>query len=219
MIGHILQLVAGFITGTIQSTGYAGIAFLSAIASANIPLPSEIILPFSGFLVAQGRFSLWLVATAGAVGNVIGSIFSYYLGMYGGRTLIERYGKYVLMSKRDLDMADRWFARWGEATAFFSRCLPVIRAFISFPAGIARMNIWRFTVYSLVGSYIWSLFLAYVGMKAGENWESLKTYFHGADAIIGTVIIVGFVAYVWRHIKHAREDNAAAKLAAQESEG
>jgi membrane protein DedA with SNARE-associated domain len=208
LIGHILEIVAAFIKNTIDTMGYPGIVLLSAIESANIPLPSEIILPFSGFLVSMGRFSLWLVALAGAVGNVLGSVFSYYLGMYGGRPLIERFGKYVLMSKRDLDMADRWFARWGEATAFFSRCLPVIRTFISFPAGISRVNIWRFMLYSLVGSYIWSLFLAYIGVKVGENLETLKPYFHGADALIGTVLLVGIVLYVARHIKHSREDAA-----------
>ena len=154
--GHILETVAGFITSTISTTGYVGIGCLrrSAIELANIPLPSEIILPFSGFLVAQGRFSLYLVALAGAVGNICGSVFSYYLGMYGGRPWIQRFGKYVLMSRRDLDMADRWFARWGEATAFFSRCLPVIRTFISFPAGIAHVNLPRFPLHSFTGRII-----------------------------------------------------------------
>ena len=211
MIGHILETLATFIKNTIDATGYAGVILLSAIESANIPLPSEIILPFSGFLVTVGRFNLWMVAGAGAVGNVIGSVFSYYLGMYGGRPLIERFGKYVLMSKRDLDMADRWFARWGEATAFFSRCLPVIRTFISFPAGIARVNVVRFMIYSLIGSYIWSLFLAYIGMQVGENIEVLKPYFHKADALIGVLLLAGIVLYVWRHVKHTREDAAEAR--------
>ena len=208
MIGHILELVGLFIKNTIDHTGYVGVMFLSAIASANIPLPSEIILPFSGFLVSVGRFNLWLVATAGAAGNVVGSMFSYYLGMYGGRPLIERFGKYVLMSKRDLDMADRWFARWGDATAFFSRCLPVIRAFISFPAGIARVNVPKFIFYTFAGSFVWSLVLAYIGVQVGQNIEVLKPYFHKADALIGVLLVVGLVLYVWRHVKHAREDAA-----------
>jgi membrane protein DedA with SNARE-associated domain len=210
-MGHVLAVLADFIKNTIGATGYLGVIMLSAIESANIPLPSEIILPFAGYLVSAGRFSLWLVAGAGAVGNVIGSVFSYYVGMYGGRPLVERFGKYVLMSKRDLDMADRWFARWGEATAFFSRCLPVIRTFISFPAGIARVNVVRFMLYSLVGSYIWSLFLAYIGMQVGENIEVLKPYFHKADALIGVLIVAGVALYVWRHVKHAREDAAEAE--------
>src|SRR5437764_11057819 len=137
--------VSAWIVGVIATTGYGGVVLLMAIESACIPLPSEVIMPFSGYLVYTGRFNLWLVALAGAVGCVVGSMVAYWVGRVGGRPLIEKYGKYVLISRRDLDLADRWFARYGEVIVFASRLLPVVRTFIAFPAGVARMNLTRFT--------------------------------------------------------------------------
>src|SRR5215468_8911535 len=148
MIARILEVLTAFIIATISTLGYGGIVLLMAIESACIPLPSEVIMPFSGYLVYLGRFSLWAVSLAGAVGCVVGSLVAYWLGMYGGRPLIERFGRYVLVSHRDLDLADRWFSRYGEAIVFASRLLPVVRTFIAFPAGIARMNLTRFVVYT-----------------------------------------------------------------------
>ncbi|MCX6811206.1 MAG: DedA family protein, partial [Candidatus Berkelbacteria bacterium] len=138
MIHSILAAISGFIIATISTLGYGGIVLLMAIESACIPLPSEVIMPFSGFLVFDGRFNLWLIALAGAVGCVVGSVIAYWVGMYGGRPLIERYGKYILISHHDLDLADRWFNKHGDVAIFFSRLLPVVRTYISFPAGIAR---------------------------------------------------------------------------------
>ena len=189
----------------ISTLGYGGVVLLMAIESANIPLPSEVIMPFSGFLVTKGELNLWLVGLAGAVGCTVGSIFSYYLGKWGGRPLIEKYGKYILISHHDLDLADRWFKKKGEMTVFVGRLLPVIRTFISFPAGISEMNFPRFVVYSFLGSFPWSLLLAYVGLKMGENWESLRGYFHGLDWVILILIVVGIVWYVNRHIKNSRK--------------
>ena len=205
MIHIILAAVSGFIINTISLLGYSGIVLLMAIESASIPLPSEVIMPFSGFLVFEGRFNLWLIALAGAVGCVIGSVVAYWVGMYGGRPLIEKYGKYILISHHDLDLADRWFKKHGDAAIFFSRLLPVVRTYISFPAGIARMRFWHFIVYTFVGSYIWSLGLGYVGLKLGENWEGLKNYFRGADYIILGLIIIGIIFWVWRHLKHRKK--------------
>jgi membrane protein DedA with SNARE-associated domain len=162
-------------------------------------------MPFSGFLVFDGRFNLWLIALAGAIGCVIGSIIAYWVGMYGGRPLIEKYGKYILISHHDLDLADRWFKRYGGAAIFFSRLLPVVRTYISFPAGIARMNFGRFVLYTFLGSFPWCLGLGYIGLKLGQNWESLKKYFHGADYIIAALIIIGIVWWIWRHLKNRKK--------------
>jgi membrane protein DedA with SNARE-associated domain len=202
MVAGILEAVGSFIIFIISTMGLPGIVLLMAIESACIPLPSEIIMPFSGYLVFLGEYSLWSVGLAGAVGCVAGSVPAYYLGMYGGRPLIEKYGKYILVSRRDLDMADRWFERHGEATVFFARLLPVIRTFIAFPAGVARMNLARFIAYTFAGSLPWCLGLAYVGMVLGTRWPSLRAYFHKFDLLIGAAILAGIVWYVRRHLKN-----------------
>jgi len=201
----VLSGVSAFIIFTIDKMGYGGIVFLMGIESANIPLPSEVIMPFSGYLVWAGRFNLFLVALAGALGCLWGSLLSYWVGMRGGRPLIERYGKYVLISHKDLDLADRWFGRWGEPTVFIGRLLPIVRTFISFPAGVARVNIWRFSLYTFIGSFIWSFFLVWVGRELGENWESIKLYFHDADKVIGVLIIIGLIWWIWRHVRNAKK--------------
>src|ERR1700704_5563781 len=160
MVGRIIAILSAFIVATISTLGYAGIVLLMAIESACIPLPSEIIMPFSGYLVYTGRFNIWLVSVAGAFGCVVGSLVAYWVGMYGGRPFIERYGRYVLISRHDLDLADRCFARYGELIVFTSRLLPVIRTFIAFPAGVAKMNLPRFVVYTFLGSLPWCLGVA-----------------------------------------------------------
>jgi membrane protein DedA with SNARE-associated domain len=204
LVEKIITLLAGFIIGTISRLGYGGIVLLMAIESACIPLPSEIIMPFSGYLVSTGEMNLWLVGLAGAVGCVLGSLVAYYAGAWGGRPLVEKYGKYVLISHHDLNLADRWFQRHGDITIFVGRLLPVIRTFIAFPAGIARMDLWRFNLYTFVGSYIWSLGLAWIGMKLGEHWNTLGVYFHRFDAAIGVILLAGIIWYVRRHINHMR---------------
>jgi membrane protein DedA with SNARE-associated domain len=209
MIGKIIEILSVFIVATISRLGYFGIILLMGIESACIPLPSEIIMPFSGYLVYTGRFNLWLVGVAGALGCVLGSLVAYWVGMRGGRPLIERYGRYILISRHDLDLADRWFARFGEIIVFASRLLPVIRTFIAFPAGVARMNLKRFVIYTFLGSLPWCIGLAYVGQKLGEQWDTnptLKTLFHRFDFVIGIIIVLAAVWWVWRHIRHARAD-------------
>ncbi|MHB9154607.1 MAG: DedA family protein [Endomicrobiales bacterium] len=201
MVEKILGMLSLFVISTISAMGYAGVVLLMAIESACIPLPSEVILPFSGYLVSQGVFNLQLVALMGALGCVLGSLVAYYAGAWGGRKWIEKYGKYVLISHHDLDLADRWFSRYGDLTVLAARLLPVIRTFIAFPAGVARMRMSTFIIYTFVGSYVWSLGLAWVGMRLGEHWDSLKVYFHRFDAVIGVIIVAGAVWYVWRHIK------------------
>ncbi len=204
MIEKIIAILATWIMGVISSMGYGGIVLLMAIESACIPLPSEIIMPFSGFLVFKGEMTLFGIALAGAIGCVVGSIPAYYLGMFGGRPLVEKYGKYVLISHKDLDMADRWFANYGEIIIFIARLLPAVRTFIAFPAGVARMNMTKFIVYTFVGSFIWCWVLGYVGMKMGENWESLKVYFHEFHYVITALGIAFVVWYVRRHFKNER---------------
>jgi len=201
MIAWIIEILASFIIAVISSGGYTGVIILMAIESACIPLPSEIIMPFSGYLVFRGEFGLVWVGLARAFGCVVGSVPAYYLGLYGGRPLIEKYGKYVLVSHHDLDIADRWFARYGDWAIFFSRLLPVVRTFISFPAGVAKMNVPRFIIYTFVGSFPWCLGLAYIGMKLGENWDTLGVYFHKFDIVIGILLAAGAAYYIWRHLK------------------
>src|SRR5260370_6436265 len=151
MIARIIELLSAFIVATISALGYPGIVLLMAIESACIPLPSEVIMPFSGYVFAKGPLSLLAVGVAGAFGCVVGSLVAYWVGVYGGRPLIERYGRYVLISRHDLDVADRWFDRFGEAIVFASRLLPVIRTFMAFPAGVARMTLKKFVIYPVLG--------------------------------------------------------------------
>lgn len=199
MFTAILAWLSSIIISVISATGYAGVFFLMLLESACIPVPSEVIMPFSGFLVWEGRFALWPVVLWGALGNLAGSIIAYGVGLWGGRRLIEKYGRYVLISRHDLDLADHWFAKYGQSVVFFSRLLPVVRTFISLPAGIARMPFKKFCFYTLLGCLPWSFVLAYAGLIAGENWDFLKAYFHKFDLAIGAIILIGAAWWIWRH--------------------
>ena len=204
MLEKFITLLATWIISVISTMGYGGIVLLMAIESACIPLPSEIIMPFSGYLVFKGEMVLWAVALSGAVGCVVGSIPAYYLGMYGGRPLVEKYGKWVLISHHDLALADRAFAKYGEIIIFIGRMLPAVRTFIAFPAGIARMHMGRCIAYTFVGSLIWCWVLAYAGMKLGEHWDGLKVYFHQFHNVIAVAAVIFVVWYVRRHLKAIR---------------
>ena len=199
IIETIITVLSRFVINMISSFGYTGIFITMAIESACIPLPSEIIMPFSGYLVTTGQFTMWGVTLAGAVGNVAGSVVAYYVGLWGGRPFVERYGPYMLITHKDLDLADRWFARYGEAAVFFSRMLPVVRTFISLPAGVAKMNFPRFVLFTFVGALPWCYLLAYIGLKMGEEWEHLRDYFHQFDIAIGLclALVVGY--FLWTH--------------------
>lgn len=203
MIGQLIEAIVAelsrFIIATISAFGYAGIVLTMAIESACIPLPSEIIMPFSGYLVLEGQFTLLGVTLAGTIGNVLGSIVAYYAGMYGGRPFVERYGPYVLVRRQDLDTADRWFARYGQWAVLIGRLLPVIRTFISLPAGIARMPIGRFIVFTFIGAFPWCWFLAYVGIVMGEHWADLRQYFHHIDVVIGVLLLAGVGYFLYAH--------------------
>jgi membrane protein DedA with SNARE-associated domain len=207
LIAHIIEILSVFIIAVIARLGYFGVFVLMAIESACIPLPSEVIMPFSGYLVYTGQFNLWVVGFVGALGCVAGSLVAYWAGMYGGRPFIERYGRWVLISRRDLDLADRWFSKYGDFVTFFSRLLPVIRTFIAFPAGIVRMNLPKFCLYTLLGSFPWCVGLAYIGQRLGEQWnknETLKELFHRFDFAIGILLVIGAAWWIRRHLKHER---------------
>ncbi len=202
MISAALEFLARFITSFISATGYLGIVVLMSIESACIPLPSEIIMPFSGYLVFLGRFQLVWVAVAGALGCNLGSLAAYYVGSWGGRPLVERYGRYVLITHHDLALADRFFTRYGDWAVFIARLLPVIRTFIALPAGIARMNVVRFNLFTFLGSLPWCWALAYAGFRLGEAWPNLRGYFHKFDTVIGILILAAGVWFVHNRWKN-----------------
>ncbi len=201
------------------ATGYIGIVLAMALESCLIPLPSEIVMPLAGLFVATGaatstgKLDLIGVSLAGAIGCLIGSAVAYWIGAAGGRPLLLRYGKYILISQKDADRADRWFAKYGSPVAFFSRLLPVVRTYISLPAGIARMNFGKFLLYTFLGSLPWTFALAYVGFQFGpalqQKISQLSTIFHGLDVIIAVVFLALAGLYVYRHIKHDREARSA----------
>ncbi len=204
LIEALIAELGRFVIAMISKFGYTGILITMAIESACIPLPSEIIMPFSGYLVSTGQFSMLGVTMAGAIGNVLGSLMAYYVGVWGGRPFVERYGPYLLVSRRDLEMADRWFLKYGEAAVLISRMLPVVRTFISLPAGIVRMNVPKFVLFSFIGAVPWCYLLAYIGLKLGERWDGLHEYFHHLDVVIGMVLVLGFVYFLWSHWPRAK---------------
>ncbi len=207
MIDHVITTVVSWIVEVISAAGYGGVVALMAIESACIPLPSEVIMPFAGYLVSVGHFSLIGAATMGAVGCNVGSTIAYYVAAWGGRLAIERWGGYILVRPTELERAERFFDRYGAATVFFGRLLPVVRTFISFPAGLARMPMMKFQIYSFLGSWPWCLALAYVGLLLGARWNSDPTFrrlFHEFDAVVVAAILAGFAWFVWSHWRGER---------------
>ncbi|MBI2041775.1 MAG: DedA family protein [Candidatus Nealsonbacteria bacterium] len=204
MIYDFLALISSFVVNIISTLGYGGIFFLMALESALIPIPSEIIMPFSGFLVFEEKFSFLSVVLWGTIGNLIGSIAAYLVGLYGGRPLIEKYGKFILISHRELDLADSWFKKYGSLSVLVSRMLPAVRTFISLPAGIARMPFGKFCFYTFLGSLPWSFALTYAGIVSGGNWRILEPYFRKFDwaiGILGILLIGWFIYYKVRNNK------------------
>jgi membrane protein DedA with SNARE-associated domain len=199
-----------------RTIGYLGVVVAMAIESACIPLPSEIILPMAGWMVSRGEFTLIGATLAGVLGCVVGSIVAYWVGVVGGRPLLERYGKYVLISMHDLDVADRWFNRYGEVAILISRMLPVIRTFISLPAGIARMNFGRFVLYTALGSLPWSLALVYVGKSLGDNWEQVRAVLQKFDYPIAAVIVALIALYIYRHLSRPAASQSTVRSGAKE---
>ena len=212
MTEKILTFLVPWITAIISHIGYPGVALLMAIESACIPLPSEIIMPFAGYLVYTGRFSLFWVATAGAIGCNLGSAVAYWVGAYGGRPLVEKYGSYILLDRRDLDRTTKFFVRFGPITVLLARLLPVVRTFIALPAGIARMPQLKFHIYTFVGSWPWCFVLAYAGMKLGNAWNTdprLKHILHESDAAVVLLLAAGIGWFIWSHWKRRTALNEA----------
>jgi membrane protein DedA with SNARE-associated domain len=198
------------LTQLFQTIGWFGVVVIMALESCNIPIPSEVTMPLSGWMLVEARGlpatqALLLGGLFGAIGCTVGSLISYALGAWGGRPLVKRYGRYILVSEEDLDKADHWFARWGDWAVFLSRLLPIVRTFISFPAGVVRMNLVRFTIYSFVGSFIWCGLLALGGYYTGKNWEELRAIMRPFDIPIAIILLIALAYYVYRHIKRGKE--------------
>jgi membrane protein DedA with SNARE-associated domain len=196
------EQVVQFLQSLFDTVGWFGVVLGMAIESCNIPLPSELIMPLSGWMLVDSLRGILWAGLAGGTGCTIGSAASYWIGYKGGRPLVLRYGKYVLLSKHDLDRADRWFARWGDSAAFFSRLLPVVRTFISFPAGISRVRFWKFLLYTFLGSCIWSAALAYAGYLFGQNWRDVREVMRPFDIPIVVIIVALAAWFVYRHLRH-----------------
>lgn len=193
MISNIISIISSWALTLIDKTGYVGVFVLSLVESAGIPVPSEVVLPFSGFLAYSGRFSFVAVVIIATLANYFGSVILFLIGKSGGRWLIEKYGRFLLISRHDLEIGDKWFYKHGAKVAFWGRLLPVVRTFISLPAGMARMDFRKFSIYTLAGAFPWNFLLAYIGFKAGANWDMLRAYFHRADyAIVGLLIVLLF---------------------------
>ena len=206
MLAFIDQIVIPFLNNLYGAVGYIGVMIAMTIESAMIPLPSELILPYAGFLVSdtsqlepltKGPWSFWIVVIVGTIGNTLGSLIAYAIGAYGGRPFLERWGKYLLIRHHELELAEHFFRRYGAATAFVSRLLPVVRTFISFPAGVARMPLLQFIVYSTAGAFLWSILLVYAGTQLGAHWEDIRHALQPFDLAIVVAVVLGVVLFIW----------------------
>ncbi len=206
MLAFIDEIVIPFLETLYGAVGYLGVMLAMAIESAMIPLPSELILPFAGFLVSDPAqlepitgqpWSFWIVVVVGTIGNTLGSLVAYAIGAWGGRPFLERYGKYLLIRPHEIELADHFFAKWGSQTVFIGRLLPIVRTFISFPAGVARMDLRKFVVYSTAGAFLWSILLVWAGVQLGKNWVEIRAMLQPFDLLIAVVVVVGAVAFLW----------------------
>lgn len=173
-------------------------------------MPSEVIMPFSGFLVVSGQMTFWMIVAMGTLGNLAGSLLAYWIGFRGGRPLIEKYGKYILISAHDLDIADKWFKKYGDWTVFFGRLLPVIRTYISFPAGISKMDVKRFSIYTTLGALPWTALFAWLGIKMGDNWDLIREKLHNFDMLIAIIVVLLILLYIYRHFRVSKKQKAEA---------
>jgi membrane protein DedA with SNARE-associated domain len=208
-LAQIEHQVVAFLTTLLQSIGWPGVVVIMTLESCNIPIPSEVTMPLAGWMLVQARGlsawqAIWHGGLFGALGCTIGSIISYWLGAWGGRPLLKRYGKWIMVHEEDLAQADRWFARWGDWAAFVSRLLPIVRTFISFPAGVVKMNFTRFTIFTFVGSFIWCALLAWGGYIFGSNWEELRAAMRPFDIPIAIIILAGVGYYIYRHVQKGK---------------
>lgn len=205
MLHSVIEAIITFVLAVINTLGYGGIFFLSLLESANIPIPSEVVLPFSGFLVSQGSFNFWVVVFMGAFGNLAGSLISYGIAYKYGRPALAALSKIFLFNEDHFNVAESWFRRFGQWSVFLGRFVPVVRTFISFPAGLFKVSLWRFSALTFIGSWLWSLFLAYLGFVLGENWTVLGGYFRQFDYIIAGAIVLLITWWAMRHFWHNKE--------------
>ncbi|KKU13942.1 MAG: hypothetical protein UX17_C0005G0018 [Parcubacteria group bacterium GW2011_GWC2_45_7] len=197
----ITEFLLDYFTAIISGAGYFGVAGLMILESMVAPVPSEAVMPFAGFLWFENRFSFGGIVLFSTLGSVIGSLFSYYIGIYGGRSFINKYGKYVLLNDHHLKMTEKFFAKYGEKTIFISRFIPVVRHFISIPAGIGRMNIFKFFVYTALGAGVWNGFLAYLGYYLGSQWHEIRKYSEVIDVLIVVLILAGVMYLIGKKYK------------------
>lgn len=205
IITTILGRIGEFAVNVIGFLGYPGLVILMAMESMIFPLPSELVMPFAGFLVAQGKMNFWLVALFSSIGTLLGSLISYYIGYYGGHGFVNRYGKYFLLDKHDLKKTEKYFKKNGEKTIFISRFIPVIRHLISIPAGIGKMDLKKFSLYTVLGGAIWNMFLAWLGYVLGENWDKVKHYSEYISIPAAIIIVIVGVYFIYRHVKHKKK--------------
>ena len=201
MLAALEQIIIPSMEHLYAQAGYLGVLIAMAIESACIPIPSEIIMPLAGWMVYRGVFNLWVAVIVGTAGCTVGSVLAYWVGAWGGRPLLSKYGRYVLISEHDLETADQWFARYGDPAIFFSRILPVVRTFISLPAGIARMNFPKFVLYTTLGSFPWVLGLTYAGKLLGDNWVAVREVLKNFDYPFAALIVAAIAYYIYRHVK------------------
>ncbi len=202
----MLEIIGAYIVHFISATGYFGIFILMTLESALVPIPSEVTMPFSGSLVNLGQFNFWFVVLAGTLGNLVGSLLAYFLGAWGQeavvRKVIIKYGKYLLISEHEYDTGERWFRNHGQAIVFISRVMPIIRTYISLPAGVAKMKLTNFVILTTAGSFIWSFILTNIGVMLGKNWDVIGGYFHKFDIVIAVVLVIITLWYVRRKLQH-----------------
>ena len=202
----LTEMLMGFVLGIIQGLGYAGIFILMLAESTFLPVPSELVLPFAGYLVALGSFDFFAVIAAGLAGSIAGSAISYYIGKFIGREAIVKIGKYFLLSEHDLDLAHRWFEKHGEKTIFICRFIPAVRHVISIPAGIAEMDFKKFILYTALGALLWNAFLVIVGFQLQKNWEIILQYTEVLDMLAIIAIAAFIVFFYYRHVKRAKKN-------------
>jgi membrane protein DedA with SNARE-associated domain len=206
ILSEILAAIGSFALSTISLLGYTGIFFLMMLESMVVPVPSELVMPFAGFLVAQGNLNFILVIVASSLGSITGSLIFYYIGKTGGHTLVEKYGKYVLVDTEDIKKTEAWFNKRGELTIFIARLVPVVRHLISLVAGVGKMNIRKFTLYTILGATLWNGILTYLGFILGQHWNEVSQYIEELDIIIVILIVIGCLYFAYRHINRKKKN-------------
>ena len=207
ILTEVLGAIAAFCISVISSIGYFGIFLLMIMESMILPVPSELVMPFAGFLIASGEMNFWMIIIFATLGSLVGSLISYYLGKYGGNKLVLKYGNYFLLNEEHLKKTEKWFSKKGELTIFIGRFIPIVRHIISIPAGIGKMNLKKFMIYTLIGAGIWNAFLTYIGFILGNNWERIQEYSdYVSFGVLGIlVILMGY--FVYRQIKKKKKEN------------